>query len=241
MRKENLMTTITQIIDSALSQGHAEWAEHSFSQRIEKLLHWSNYLAEHPDFGVLAAKMVRFQCQRALSLIAETELMPGPTGESNELYTASRGVFYITSDNKASVVAIVGQITAALAAGNAIIVGLQNEEVMIASVIVEGLHQAKVPKFTVQQVNTTKTDVDDVRLAGVCFVGSKQKEIQINQQLAKRDGLLAQLIVETDQERLANITDPHFVLRFITERTRTINVTAVGGNATLLELGGGNH
>ncbi len=235
------MTIITQIIDSALSQGHPEWADHSFSQRVEKLLQWSNHLAEHPDFGVLAAKMVRFQCQRALNLIAEAELMPGPTGESNELYTAPRGVFYITSDNKASVVAIVGQITAALAAGNAIIVALQNEEAMIASVIVEGLHQANVPKLTVQQVNATETDVDDVRLAGVCFVGSKQKEIELNQQLAKRDGLLAQLIAETDQERLVNITDPHFVLRFITERTRTINVTAVGGNATLLELGGGNH
>ena len=30
---------------------------------------------------------------------------------------------------------------------------------------------------------------------------------------------------------------PHYLLRFITERTRTDNTTAVGGNATLLELG----
>ncbi|OCH15100.1 aldehyde dehydrogenase family protein [Aliivibrio sp. 1S128] len=235
------MTSITQLIDSALSQPEKSWAQLSVSTRSEKLIEWSHALAEHPKFGVLAAKMVRFQCQRAQQLISEIQLMPGPTGESNELYTAPRGVFYITSDENSSVVALVGQITAALIAGNAIIVGLQNKEEMIASVIVEGLHQANVPKLTVQQIDAKETDIDDVRLAGVCFVGSKQKEIQLNQQLAKRDGLLAQLIAETDQERLTNITDPHFVLRFITERTRTINVTAVGGNATLLELGGGNH
>lgn len=241
MRKENLMTTITHIIDSALSQGQLEWQADSFSTRMEKLSRWSEYLAEHPDFGVLAAKMVRFQCQRAMQLISETELMPGPTGESNELYTAARGVFYITSDGNSSVVALIGQITAALVAGNAIIVALSSQDTKLTSVILEGLHQAKVPRLAAQQAEFAIIDINDVRLAGVCFVGNEQKSIAINQQLAKREGLLAQLIAETDQERLSNITDPHFVLRFITERTRTINVTAVGGNATLLELGGGNH
>jgi RHH-type proline utilization regulon transcriptional repressor/proline dehydrogenase/delta 1-pyrroline-5-carboxylate dehydrogenase len=32
---------------------------------------------------------------------------------------------------------------------------------------------------------------------------------------------------------------PHYLLRFVTERTRTINTTAVGGNASLLSLGDG--
>ena len=32
---------------------------------------------------------------------------------------------------------------------------------------------------------------------------------------------------------------PHYLLRFATERTRTINTTAVGGNASLLSLGNG--
>ena len=235
------MTSITQLIDSALSQPEKSWAQLSVSTRSEKLIEWSHALAEHPKFGVLAAKMVRFQCQRAQQLISETQLMPGPTGESNELYTAPRGVFYITSDEKPSVVALMGQITAALIAGNAIIVGFPSGESDIASLIVDGLHNVNVPNTIVQQVNFSEKDINDVRLAGVCFVGSEQREIELNQQLAKRDGLLAQLIAETDQERLTNTTDPHFVLRFITERTRTINVTAVGGNATLLELGGGNH
>src|SRR5690606_16603324 len=32
---------------------------------------------------------------------------------------------------------------------------------------------------------------------------------------------------------------PHYLLRLATERTRTINTTAVGGNASLLSLGNG--
>jgi RHH-type transcriptional regulator, proline utilization regulon repressor / proline dehydrogenase / delta 1-pyrroline-5-carboxylate dehydrogenase len=30
---------------------------------------------------------------------------------------------------------------------------------------------------------------------------------------------------------------PHYLTRFVTEKTRTNNITAVGGNATLLSLG----
>jgi len=32
-------------------------------------------------------------------------------------------------------------------------------------------------------------------------------------------------------------TGPHYLLRFVTERTLTINTTAAGGNASLLTLG----
>ncbi|HAS64519.1 MAG TPA: 1-pyrroline-5-carboxylate dehydrogenase, partial [Vibrio sp.] len=41
-------------------------------------------------------------------------------------------------------------------------------------------------------------------------------------------------VSETDLVTLNVAHDPHLSLRFITERTRTINITAVGGNATLL-------
>ncbi|WP_305846204.1 hypothetical protein [Photobacterium kishitanii] len=58
-------------------------------------------------------------------------------------------------------------------------------------------------------------------------------------QLAQREGVLAQLVAELDGELVPVIGSQHYCLRFITERTRTINITAVGGNATLLELGCG--
>lgn len=34
---------------------------------------------------------------------------------------------------------------------------------------------------------------------------------------------------------------PHYLTRFVTEKTRTNNITAIGGNATLLSLGDGEE
>ena len=79
----------------------------------------------------------------------------------------------------------------------------------------------------------------DVRSVG--YVGNSQTAQAINLQLAKRDGAIVSLVAETDLTAMHVAHDPHLSLRFITERTRTINITAVGGNATLLELGSEAH
>ncbi|NTJ39281.1 1-pyrroline-5-carboxylate dehydrogenase, partial [Vibrio vulnificus] len=78
----------------------------------------------------------------------------------------------------------------------------------------------------------------DVRSVG--YVGNAQVD-ELNLQLAKRDGAIVGLVSATDQAGALLAHDPHLSLRFITERTRTINITAVGGNATLLELGNDTH
>jgi delta 1-pyrroline-5-carboxylate dehydrogenase len=79
----------------------------------------------------------------------------------------------------------------------------------------------------------------DVRSIG--YVGNPEVERTINRQLAKRTGAIVSLTSETDLVSIPVAHDPHLALRFITERTRTINITAVGGNATLLELGSEAH
>ena len=79
----------------------------------------------------------------------------------------------------------------------------------------------------------------DVRVVG--YVGNPATEHNINLQLAKREGAICQLVSETDLSTMQIAHDPLLSLRFITERTRTINITAVGGNATLLELGNDKH
>lgn len=227
-----MTSTVSPILDR-------QWSTLSVSMRAEKLITWSNLLAKNPTFGLMAAKMVRYQCSRAKTLIADIQLMPGPTGETNELYTTARGVFYITWDESASVVGIIGQISAALVAGNSICFGQDNSA--LSKLIMESLYQATLSKKTVQSVDCLDNKIESIQLAGLCFTGLEAKAIMLNKMLAKRSGLLVQLIVETDQTQLTRIQDPHFIFRFITERTRTINITAVGGNAILLELGNGNH
>ncbi len=80
---------------------------------------------------------------------------------------------------------------------------------------------------------------EDIR--NFAFVGSEQDVLGYNKKLALRSGAITALVSETDLEALPQSQDPKLVLRFITERTRTINITAVGGNATLLELGSDGH
>ena len=63
-------------------------------------------------------------------------------------------------------------------------------------------------------------------------------EVQaISQELANTDGILTQVISVTDMEGLSEMLTPDYLHRFVTERVRTINTTAIGGNASLLELG----
>ena len=48
--------------------------------------------------------------------------------------------------------------------------------------------------------------------------------------LAQRSGVLVQYAAETDPQGCSTLLQPDHLLRFVTEKTRTINTTAVGGN-----------
>jgi len=75
------------------------------------------------------------------------------------------------------------------------------------------------------------------RLAQVAVSGSRSEVQAISQELANTDGILTQVISVTDMEGLSEMLTPDYLHRFVTERVKTINTTAIGGNASLLELG----
>ncbi|MCV6606308.1 MAG: hypothetical protein OIF34_13470, partial [Porticoccaceae bacterium] len=155
----------------------------------------------------------------------------GPTGEANVLFTAGRGLFVLAADDQAHRCAMVGQLAAALLAGNVVIM-LSHDN------LAQQLTKAGCPQHVVQTLDNTSVPAELIsqpQLAGVAITSATVAEL--NRQLAARDGNLAQLVCETDVNALSSIASPHYLLRFITERTRTDNTTAVGGNATLLELG----
>ena len=74
-------------------------------------------------------------------------------------------------------------------------------------------------------------------LAQVAVAGNQSEVQAISQELAKTDGILTQVIAVTDMEGMSEMLTPDYLYRFVTERVRTINTTAIGGNASLLELG----
>ncbi|WP_114765498.1 1-pyrroline-5-carboxylate dehydrogenase [Vibrio rhodolitus] len=206
------------------------WNLTDFAAKSECLLSLRDSLVK-PEY----AAVVSFHLEQASKIVSVTHQLVGPTGESNELYTAGRGVCVIAieSVNENARLAALAQCTAALAAGNSII--LCSDDTQFTQDLEAAYEKSSLP---VNLLHFASYDAlnqvleSDVR--GVGFIGSSSGEKALNRQLAAREGAIVSFVAETDLAALEVAHDPQLSLRFITERTRTINITAVGGNATLL-------
>lgn len=215
------------------------WNLTSFDSKCECLLSLkSNLESTSPQL----AKVISYHLQQAATLLAHTHQLVGPTGEINELYTAGRGVALIIQDDDSAAAkkAVIAQLTAALVAGNSAVYCSDDAELFSAlkSAFEQSTLPANVLQFATFDAHHQLME-SDVRAVG--YVGKTSVERRLNRELAKRTGAIVSLVSETDLDALPVAHDPHLSLRFITERTRTINITAVGGNATLLELGSESH
>lgn len=149
-----------------------------------------------------AVDFCRYYANQARGRFSSSMLMPGPTGESNELRLSGRGVFLCISPWNFPLAIFLGQITAALAAGNTVIAKPAEQTSLIAGRAVELMLQAGIPGGVIQllpgdggQVGSRL--VADERIAGVAFTGSTETARVINQALANRSGPIVPLIAET--------------------------------------------
>lgn len=143
---------------------------------------------------------------RYYALLARQEfdtpkLMPGVTGERNELRLCGRGVFVCISPWNFPVAIFTGQITAALAAGNSVIAKPAGFTPLCAAHVVQLLHQAGIPGDVLHLLPGSGAMLgtkllSDTRISGVAFTGSTDTARQINQTLAQRSTILP-LIAET--------------------------------------------
>jgi len=149
-----------------------------------------------------AVDFCRYYAARAREDFSVPKLMPGPTGERNELSLHGRGVFACISPWNFPLAIFMGQVTAALAAGNAAVAKPAEQTPLIASAAVRLLHRAGVPGDVLHLLPGDGPRVGgplvaDPRIAGVAFTGSTEVAKLINQTLAKRDGAIVPLIAET--------------------------------------------
>jgi RHH-type proline utilization regulon transcriptional repressor/proline dehydrogenase/delta 1-pyrroline-5-carboxylate dehydrogenase len=137
------------------------------------------------------------EARRALA----PEAMPGPTGESNRLTYRGCGVFVCISPWNFPLAIFLGQVTAALAAGNAVVAKPAEQTPLIAAEAVRLLHQAGVPPTAVHLVpgdgEVGAALTADSRVAGVAFTGSTEVGRAINRVLAAKNGPIVPLIAET--------------------------------------------
>jgi RHH-type proline utilization regulon transcriptional repressor/proline dehydrogenase/delta 1-pyrroline-5-carboxylate dehydrogenase len=148
-----------------------------------------------------AVDFCRYYAQSALELFCVSKL-PGPTGEENLLYHYGRGVFVCISPWNFPIAIFIGQITAALAAGNTVIAKPATQTTLIALRCVEILHLAGIPKTVLQFLPasgslTGQHLLPDSRVAGVAFTGSTETARFINRQLAEHHQAIVPLIAET--------------------------------------------
>src|SRR5690606_22485809 len=149
-----------------------------------------------------AVDFARYYAARARAEFATPMDLPGPTGESNRLSLRGRGVFACISPWNFPLSIFAGQVTAALAAGNAAIAKPAEQTPLVAAEAVRLLHEAGVPEDVVlllpgDGLTAGAPLVADARVSGVVFTGSTETAWAINRALAARDGPIVPLIAET--------------------------------------------
>jgi RHH-type proline utilization regulon transcriptional repressor/proline dehydrogenase/delta 1-pyrroline-5-carboxylate dehydrogenase len=149
-----------------------------------------------------AVDALRYYAQEAAERFGRSLRLPGPTGESNELWLEGRGVFACISPWNFPLAIFTGQIAAALAAGNAVVAKPAEQTTLIGARAVRLLLEAGVPGDALHFLPGPGARVGawlvgDARVAGVAFTGSTETARTIDRALARREGPLAALIAET--------------------------------------------
>ena len=149
-----------------------------------------------------AVDFCRYYAQLARQYFAMPQRLPGPTGESNDLYLQGRGVFAAISPWNFPLAIFLGQIAAAFAAGNAVVAKPAEQSPIIAYEAVKLLLEAGMPKDAIAllpgrgEIIGAKL-VADARIAGVVFTGGTTTAQAINRTLANRTGAIIPFIAET--------------------------------------------
>ena len=128
--------------------------------------------------------------------------LPGPTGERNELSLHGRGVFVCISPWNFPLAIFTGQVTAALAAGNAVGAKPAEQTPLIAHHAVMLMREAGVPAHVLQLLpgdgeSVGAPLVNNPLVGGVAFTGSTETARAIQKTLADKAGPIVPLIAET--------------------------------------------
>jgi RHH-type proline utilization regulon transcriptional repressor/proline dehydrogenase/delta 1-pyrroline-5-carboxylate dehydrogenase len=151
-----------------------------------------------------AIDFCRYYSQQARDHFAKPLVMPGPTGESNELFFEAKGVFVCISPWNFPLAIFIGQISAALVVGNTVIAKPAEATTLIAYRAIELLFECGLPKEALQFLPGPGAKIgallnNDSRISGVVFTGSNATAHIINKTLNGRDANtpLPTLIAET--------------------------------------------
>ena len=202
------------------SSAAPEWDRTPVEQRAARLERLAALLAEHrTDLMALAVLEAGKTIGDALAEVREAidfcryyavqariqfapEALPGPTGELNELRLAGRGVFACIAPWNFPLAIFIGQIAAALVAGNAVVAKPAPQTPLIAFRAIELALEAGIPAKVLHLLpggpDVGRAMTLDPRIAGVAFTGSTTTARTIARTLLEDDRrAIVPLIAET--------------------------------------------
>jgi RHH-type transcriptional regulator, proline utilization regulon repressor / proline dehydrogenase / delta 1-pyrroline-5-carboxylate dehydrogenase len=149
-----------------------------------------------------AVDFCRYYAEQAVLVLDQPLTLTGPTGEFNALSLKGRGIIVCISPWNFPLAIFIGQITAALVAGNAVIAKPAEQTPLIAVQAVQLLHEAGIPKDVLQLLTGLGETVGAAMVnhpltAGVMFTGSTQTAQFIHQSLANKKSAIIPFIAET--------------------------------------------
>jgi RHH-type transcriptional regulator, proline utilization regulon repressor / proline dehydrogenase / delta 1-pyrroline-5-carboxylate dehydrogenase len=148
-----------------------------------------------------AVDFCRYYAVQGRMLFGSGDPMPGPTGESNVLRLRGRGVFVAISPWNFPLAIFLGQVSAALMAGNTVVAKPAEQTPLIADMAVRILHEAGIAKTALHLLpgdgRIGARLVEHKHVSGVVFTGSTEVARIINRTLANKDAAIVPLIAET--------------------------------------------
>jgi RHH-type proline utilization regulon transcriptional repressor/proline dehydrogenase/delta 1-pyrroline-5-carboxylate dehydrogenase len=212
------LESIDEVMKAA-DRAFAEWSRRTVEDRAAALLRLSDLLEGERDSLVAllareggktlndgiaevreAVDYCRYYAAEARKLFAE-ERMPGPTGQHDGLFRRGRGVFLCISPWNFPLAIFLGQVTAALVAGNAVVAKPAEQTPLIAFKAFQLLHRAGVPVAAAQLLpgdgKLGAALTAHPLVAGIAFTGSTETAWAINRTLAAKEGPIVPFIAET--------------------------------------------
>jgi RHH-type transcriptional regulator, proline utilization regulon repressor / proline dehydrogenase / delta 1-pyrroline-5-carboxylate dehydrogenase len=149
-----------------------------------------------------AVDFCRYYAVQARILMGKETKLPGPTGETNELFLEGRGTFICISPWNFPLAIFLGQVAAALVTGNCVIAKPAEQTGFIAFRAVQLALEAGIPGDVLQFIPGSGAEVGSFlvsqeEIGGVCFTGSTYTAQAINRALAARTRAIVPLIAET--------------------------------------------
>lgn len=214
------------------------WSLRSATERTEAWLRLQKALYLEPVFASawpgLQATLPDLR-QQALSWMNQELRLPGITGEANDLYLSAKGICLLVVGEDAPLSAVVLSLAAALLTGNGVVCSFDHNRYEEQETLRWAIRKAGFERLVLfpEQVHANSL-VLEPSISQTVYLqphGSTDSA-SFMQQLVERTGSILVPTLLVDLPPSCPMSD--FLLRFVTERTRSINLTAIGGNIALL-------